>query len=143
MRRKPDPLLKTQPWRITAVFGPIERILHRLEMDGTVETAGRHVVFKDDGKGGWYDAIAAMRGVVEFHEIVALRLKKEIDLQPMVKFCNRLDAGMPLFEEDVTAVFRCISQCKAIVMNLRVSEAIDIIDTVRISAELDKLKAAA
>ena len=36
-----DPLLRHVPWKIAAVFFPLERVLSRLEIDGTVETAGR------------------------------------------------------------------------------------------------------
>ena len=88
MRRKPDPLLRTQPWRMTMVFGPIERILHRLESEGTVEVAGRHVVLKEDGRGGWYDAVAALRGVVEFHQLAQSRHGYPADVEALIKFAN-------------------------------------------------------
>lgn len=48
------------------IFSPLERVLHRLEADGTVEAGGRQIVFKEDSKGGWYDLPAALRGVVGF-----------------------------------------------------------------------------
>lgn len=79
MKRKPDPLLRTQPWRILAVFSPIE------------------------------------------------------------KFANKLHAGSPIFEADLVAVRAGIASCKAQAMRLRVSKASDIIQTVRVSAELDRI----
>lgn len=139
MKRKPDPLLRTQPWRILAVFSPIERVLHRLEADGTVEVAGRQVVFKEDGRGGWYDMVAALRGVIEFHQVATARYGIPADVAPLEKFANKLHAGSPIFEADLVAVRAGIASCKAQAMRLRVSQASDIIQTVRVSAELDRI----
>lgn len=143
MKRKPDPLLRTQPWKVTMVFGPIERILHQIETDGTINVAGRQVVFYEDGNAGWYDAIAALRGVIQFHELAASRHNLPIDLQAMTKFANKLDAGMLIFDRDIAAVRACITDCKRQALQLRVSQAQDIVDTIRISMEMDKLKEAA
>lgn len=140
MKRKPDPYLRTCPWRVTMVFGPLERILHRLEMDGTVETAGRQVVFKEDGKGGWYDLVEALRGVIEFHQLAASRHGLPVDLAAMERFANKLESAAPLFESDIAAVRACIAACKSQAMQLRLSQAVDIVDTVRISMEMDKIK---
>lgn len=143
MRRKFDPLLKTQPWKVVTVFGPIERILHRLEADGTIDVAGAHVVFKEDGRGGWYDAVAALRGVIQFHELAASRHNLPINVQALVKFANKLEVGAPIFERDIAEVRVCIAACKRQALQLRVSQATDIVDTIRISMELDKIKEAA
>lgn len=140
MKHRPDPYLRTQPWKIVTVFGPIERILHRLEADGTIDVAGRQVVFKEDGKGGWYDAVEALRGVIQFHELAATRHGLPVDVSALTKFANKLDAGAPLFEEDIAAVRRCIADCKKQALQLRVSQATDIVDTIRISMEIDKLR---
>jgi hypothetical protein len=143
MKRKPDPFLRTQPWKVTMVFGPIERILHRLEVDGTVEVAGRQVVFKEDGRGGWYDTVAALRGVIQFHELAASRHNLPVDLAALVRFANKLDAASTIFESDIEAVRACIAACKSQALKLRVCQAIDIVNTVRISMEMDKIKEAA
>lgn len=143
MKRRPDPLLRTQPWKVLTVFGPIERILHRLEADGTVEVAGRHVVFKEDGAGGWYDAVAALRGVIQFHQLAESRHGLPVSVEAMIRFTNKLDTAAPIFEADITAIRECIANCKRQALYLRVSQAQDIVDTIRISVEIDKLKVAA
>lgn len=143
MKRRPDPLLRTQPWKAMAVFHPLERVLHRLELDGTVETAGRQVVFHEDSQNGWYDLVAALRGVIQFHELAASRHALPVDVQAMVKFANKLEAGAPIFEADIQAVRACIAQCIKQALQLRVSQATDIVDTVRISMELEKIREAA
>ena len=143
MRRNPDPLLRTQPWRMTMVFGPIERILHRLESEGTVEVAGRHVVFKEDGRGGWYDAVAALRGVIEFHQLAQSRYGYPADVEALIKFANKLEAGAPIFEADLAQVRACIASCKRQALQLRLSQADDIVKTIQISMRLDSIKEAA
>jgi hypothetical protein len=138
MKRKPDPLLRTQPWRMIMVFGPIERILHGLETDGTVEVAGPHVVFKEDGRGGWYGAVAALRGVIEFHQLAQARYGLPVDVEALIKFANKLEAGSPIFEGDVAQARACIASCKRQAGPLRISQANDIVQTVQISMLLEK-----
>jgi hypothetical protein len=138
-KRKPDPLLKCCPWRIFAVFQPIEQILSRLEIDGTIEVAGRQVVFKEDSKGGYYDAPAALRGVAEFHDLAATRHHIPANTTPLWQFAAKLDAGMPLFEADIAAVRASINSCKQQAMHLRVSQAESILRTVQIGEQLDKI----
>lgn len=138
MKRKPDPLLRTQPWKIISVFGPIERILHRLESDGTVETDGRHIVFREDGRGGWYDAIAALRGVIQFHQIAEARYGIPSSTEGLVRFANKLDVSAPIFLEDIAMVRANIETCKRQALQLRVSQASDIADTISIGYEMEK-----
>lgn len=139
-RRHADPLLRTCPWKITAVWHPIEQILSRLRRSGEIDVAGTQVVFYEDGRGGWYDMIEAMRGVIQFHEIAASRLNIAVDVSGLVKFANKLEAAMPLFDADLDAVRKSMDSCMRQALNLRLSEALDIIDTVRISGEMEKLK---
>lgn len=143
MKKKPDPYLRCMPWKAAMVFGPIERILHRLETDGTVDAAGRQIVFYEDGNGGWYDMIAALRGVIEFHQLAAARYRIPASVESMVKFANKLDAGSPIFIEDIAAVRRDIDSCTRQAMSLRLSQAQDVLQTVRISMAMDKIKEAA
>ena len=135
-----DPLLRTVPWRVAAVFSPLERVLHRLEADGTVESSGRQIVFKEDSKGGYYDLPAALRGVVEFHRIAESRHQLPVEVDAMERFANKLEFGSPLFEQDLVDVRGNISSCKAQALRLRVSQADAIIRTVQIGAEIDRLK---
>ena len=142
MKRKPDPFQRTQPWKVFSVFHPIEQILAGIKRDGTIEVAGRQVVFKEHGRNGWYDAVAAIRGVIEFHQIAQDRYGILADTEPLAKFANKLDAGAPIFESDLESVALAITSCKRQAMALRVSQALDIVQTVQISAEFDKRKVA-
>lgn len=145
MKRKPDPYLRTQPWKVQSVFDPLERVLHRMEADSTVDTNGRQIVFHVDGKRGgrgWYDLVAALAGVIEFHQIAASRYGLPCDVDGLVRFATKLDVGSPIFEADVTAVRESIASCKAQAMNLRVSQAESLVNTVKISMEMDRVRVA-
>lgn len=138
-RAKPDPLLCETPDTLIEVFQPVESVLERIERDGTIDVAGRHVVMHVDGQGD-YDMIAALRGLIEFHQIAERRHGLPADVSALVKFANRLDAGAMLFESDIAAIRQCIAYCKRQAAGLRISQARDIVRTIQISAEFDKLK---
>lgn len=122
------------------MFAPLERVLHRIEVDGVVDVAGESIVFKEDGRGGWYDLRAALGGVIEFHQVAGTRHGLTVDVEPLKKFSAKLHYGTPLIMADIVNVRKCIDQCKRAAQHLRVSQATDIVNTVRISIELDKHK---
>lgn len=140
MKHKLDPYLRTCPWKVMFVWSPLETVLDQLERDGTVDTVGRQIVFREDMRGGQYDLVAALRGVVEFHQLASSRHGLPVDVSALDKFANKLESGSPIFEQDLAAVRETIVACKRQAMRLRVSEAADIVDTVRVSAEIDRLK---
>lgn len=138
-RRRPcDPLLRTQPWKVLSVFDPIERILHRLETDGTVEAVGQQVVFKDAAHQGYYDVPAALHGIADFHRIASLRYGCEATFAALERLANKLHHGSPVFECDLKAARADIASCKKQALRLRVSQAESILNSVRISAEFDR-----
>ncbi len=140
MKRKTyDPLLRVQPWRVMAVFQPLERVLARLEIDGTVDTDGRQVVFKEGTREDWYDLPAAIRGVAQFHELAG-RHGVTVDVTPLERFANKLEADSPIFERDIAKVRECIDACRQQALRLRVSQAVEILKTVQISAAMDDLE---
>ena len=141
-RKQYDPYLRLVPWRIDATFAPLERVLHRIEADGEVDVAGRQIVFREDMRGGWYDLLAALGGIIEFHQIAESRHGIGADLAPLIRLYTKLDKCAPLFETDLEAARRAIDSCKRAAQRLRASQAISIVDTVRISCELDKFRGA-
>jgi hypothetical protein len=118
-------------------------MLARLEQDGTVDVAGRQVVFYEDSRCGWYDVVAALRGVIEFHQLAQSRHGHQADVDALRKFANKLEAGAPIFEDDLAQVHACIASCKRQAMQLRLSQATDIVRTIQISMRMENIKAAA
>ena len=138
-----DPLLRTQPWKVMAVLSPIEGILKRLESDGTVDAIGRQIVFTESASGERFDLPEAILGVVDFHELAASKYGLPIDVNALRRFANKLHAGSPIFEADVEASHRCLQACWSQAMQLRVSQAADLVRTVQIGAEIEKIGRAA
>lgn len=139
-RRHYDPTLRTQPWKVLSVFMPIEQVLARMESSGTIDAAGGVPIFQEDGKGGWYEIVPALQGVIEFHQVALSRYGLPVDIAGLERLCNKLDLGAPIFQNDVDSAHRSIDSCKRQAMHLRVSQASSIVETVRISMELDRLK---
>ena len=138
--KKIDPRLRTQPWKIFAVFDPIERILSRIEREGVVDAAGGVPVFHEDSRGGWYEVVPAINGVIEFHEHAQTRYGLQCDVSGLKKLAKKLELGAPLFTGDITAARASIDTCKQQAGALRVSQALDLVRTVQISMEMDKLQ---
>ena len=137
-----DPLLITQPWKLLSVFAPVEEVIARIEADGTIDAAGGVPVFCESSNGGWYELTAALQGVIDFHVIARDRYGYAVDLTGLDRLRNKLDLGAPLFEDDLIAAKRAIVSCKQQAGRLRVSQAVDIVDTVRISMALENLPGA-
>ena len=139
MKRKPDPLIRAQPWRAMAVLSPLEAVLTRLERDGTVDAIGKQIVFTEASRGDRYDLPEAMRGVADFHKLARDKYGLPVEFESIEKLANKLDAGSPVFEADLDAVKRNIESCRQQAYQLRVSQAIYMLDAVRIGAELERL----
>jgi hypothetical protein len=134
--------LSAQPWKISTVFDPIERILHRLEADCTVDSAQGRPVFYEDSHRGWYDLVEALRGLIDFHQIAETRHGIAADTDGLIRFANKLHSSAPIFEQDLAQVRADIDTCKRQALRLTIDEATDIVQTIRISMELDKIKPA-
>lgn len=131
------------PWKITAVFYPLDRILHKIEAEGTVDVAQGKAVFKDCMRGDWYEMAPAMEGIVEFHELANARHGLAADTSGISRLAKKLEYASPIFESDIEAAKKSIESCKREALKLTLDEAQDILNTVRIASELDKLKKAA
>jgi len=131
--------LSSQPWKVSMVFDPIEQILHRMLTDGTIDCAQGRPVFREDGKGGWYEVVEALRGVIEFHQLAEARHGITAEVDGMIRLANKLHLSAPIFEEDIAATRANIETCKRQALRLTLDEATDIVQTIRISAEMARL----
>ncbi|QRM19536.1 hypothetical protein GBK02_09045 [Dechloromonas sp. TW-R-39-2] len=134
--------LAAQPWKVQSVFAPIERVLHRMQADGVIDCAQGRPVFHEDGRGGWYEVVAALRGVIQFHQLAEARHGIEAEVDGMVRLANKLDLAAPIFEEDIATVYADIESCKRQALRLTIDEATDIVKTIQISAAFDQIKLA-
>lgn len=73
-RQKPsraDLPLRLIPWNIHGVWAPIDRILAKLEIDGTAEYSGGEPVLYDPGTNDWHNSAQDIRGIAEFYDVAA------------------------------------------------------------------------
>lgn len=133
-----DLRMATIPWNIDQVWRPLEQIMDRMQIDGTVETAQGRPILYDAGTGGWYEIAPAIEGLIDFHRIAGSRHGWQIDLRPLEKLAAKLQHGTPIFEPDLQAVRTLAAQLKRHVGRLTLREAKDILTTVRIQIEMEK-----
>jgi hypothetical protein len=137
-RNPKDVPLKTQPWRLRAVFEPLEAILRQLEQEGTSDHARDGVaIFRDRIDGNWYETKTALLGVAECFQIHAERQNISIDTKPLEKLANKLHYAMPIFAADTQAAWICLDVLRAHCLRMTCGYAADLIKTIRIREELD------
>lgn len=144
-RIKPaDPLLRAEPWRVSLVFDPIEAVLSRLEIDGTITTAPNgSAVFIEPGHNEWYDTAEALRGIVEFHEIASNRRGEVAHIEGLRRLAELLAVGGDVTEDDIIQARADIAACKRQAFSMRRSEAESVVKVVSIGVQLDLQKEAA
>lgn len=143
-RPKPagDRLLKTQLWKVAAVFNPLEAILDQLETAGTIDvtTCGKPI-FKDAVDGRWYETPTAIMGVVDAYQMHQERLEIDLGLEPLRQLANKLNYDMPIFQADTEACRACLARMKAATLNMTSDYARQMIVDFQIKEELQKLAA--
>lgn len=141
-RPKPtgEQLLKTQPWKIAAVFNPLEAILNQLEQYGTidVEHFTDKPIFRDHNDGKWYETPIAIMGVVDAYQMHQERRGIDLQLDPLRKLAKKLEYGMPIFDTDTKACRECLSRMKRETMTMTANYASSLIVEFQIKEELMK-----
>ena len=128
--------LATMPWRIDAVWYPVESFLDRILREGTVDELHGKVAAHDDTTQRWYEFIPAVRGLLEFHRIAAQRHGWNMDLEPLSQLITKLANGSLIFAKDVLSAQNSIGPLKQMAGQLTLGEAVDINTTVNIKIKL-------
>lgn len=136
-----DVFMAYAPDRVSAVWEPLEAIIDRIATTGTVDVMRGTVVFNEGD--GWYDCVQALRDLLDFYELAKVRYGVDATTAPLYQFANKLDSGSPLFEPDIARVRCAIADCKIRSMSLRLSEVTDMLETLSIRRELQRLGVAA
>lgn len=137
-------LLKTQPWRLNAVFSPLESIIAQLEQHGTCDVAQDGTpIFLDAIDGCWYDTCVALDGVSEAFELHTERSGQSLNMRPLRQLSNKLRAGMMIFESDTAALKESLHAARSACMGMTIDYASDLIKTIRIREEMDRIQSEA
>ncbi|WP_155837561.1 hypothetical protein [Herminiimonas sp. CN] len=136
--------LRTMPWKVASVFGPMEAIIDQLEQDGTVDAVDSGApVFRDFEDGGLYDTCAAFTGVIDAYAIHEIRSGQALDLAPLRQLVNKLQYGMPIFDTDTRAVRACLARMKATTAQMTEAYADQLYRDYAIKNEIEKATSAA
>ncbi len=131
--------LRSQPWKVAAVFGPLEAILDQLEQHGTIDVAANGTaIFKDAVDGTWYDSAVAILGVVEAYEIHERRHQRKLELEPLRRLANMLGYGMRITGADTAAARACLARMRAETVEMTSDYAKGLIRDFKIKEEIEK-----
>lgn len=119
------------------VWSPVESLLESIERTGCAVMAGRKVVMPCEEE-GWYSAIPALRGLLDYHRLVGERIGIPADYAPLEKLANKLDAGSPLFEGDIASARAAVESCKRQAMSMTTDVARDVSRTISIRIAMKK-----
>jgi hypothetical protein len=132
--------LKMQPWKVRAVFQPLEAILDQLEQQGTVDATPAGVaIFRDAVDGHWYESCEAITGVAEAYEIHEIKTGRQLNLVPLRQLANKLKYSMPIFSADTEACRACLSRMRAETIEMTAGYARDLIKDFQIKEQLEKV----
>lgn len=130
--------LRTEPWRVEAVFSPLETILAMIERDGTVTSTISGVpIFQDTNDGCWYETTPSVEGIICAYEIHANRSGRAMPLEPLQRLVQKLRYAMPLQQSDVDAARATLAVLRRETMDMRVEYARDLVRTTQVRIEMD------
>lgn len=135
--------LRAEPWKVDAVFRPLESILDALDRDGTVTTTAAGVpIFRDGNDGCWYETAPAVEGVACAFEMHGKRQSRAVPVEPLLVLARKLRYAMPLEQADVAAARQALEALRAEAMQMTAAYARDLVQNTRIRIELDAKEAA-
>lgn len=141
-RQKPsraDLPLRLIPWNIHGVWAPLDRILAKLEIDGTAEYSGGEPVLYDPGTNDWHNSAQAIRGIAEFYQIAARRKNwQDVDTQPVTRIARLLETDEEITQQDIDDVRACSNVLRKLAGSLTLREARAYLDETCIKIEIEK-----
>ncbi|ENO80913.1 hypothetical protein B447_10618 [Thauera sp. 27] len=137
-RKRGDLPLRLLPWNIHGVWAPLDRILAKLELDGTAEYSGGEPVLYDPGTNDWHNSAQAIRGIADFHEVAALRKGWTINTEPITRFARLLELDDEITQQDIDDVRSCSVVLRTLAGSLTLREARAYLDETCIKIEIEK-----
>ncbi|MEN7527003.1 hypothetical protein [Cupriavidus sp. DL-D2] len=131
--------LRTQPWRVAAVFGPLEAVIAQIEQTGTVTANAQGMpIFKDGNDGCWYATVPAIEGIVDAYHTHQVRCGRTMPLDRLRQFARKLEYSSPLTLADCEAVREDIAVLRRETMSMRIDYASSLVTTTQIKIELQE-----
>lgn len=130
--------LRAQPWKIHAVFEPIEAILDEIEHSGTVSvTEDGTPIFSEMAHNEIYEFVPSLGGLIEAFDLHAERNSLPIVTEPLKRMCVKLDKGQMLDQFDMADCRRSIALLKGQSADMEAEYAYKLIRDIQIKFEIE------
>ena len=138
-RKRGDLPLRLLPWNIHGVWAPLDRILAKLEIDGTAEYSGGEPVLYYPGTNDWHNSAQAIRGIAEFYQVAARRKGwKGVQTEPITRFARLLELDDEITQQDIDDVRACSIPLRKLAGSLTLREAKACLNDTCIKIEVEK-----
>lgn len=117
------------------VLRPIEAIIERLDIDGTIDTIQGMAVYYDGED--TYEVVPALNGLTDWIELSAAKIGASISTEPLHELRKCLEFDMPVTEKKLNAVKSLLPKLRAFLSRLPVDVALSNLTTVQIGSYLN------
>lgn len=131
-------LNRPMPHEVHMVFEPIESFLRELAT-GEVKCAANGAAIFLHPEGEAYEAVPAVRGFMAAMQRILDHYQLEIDLAPVLKLCNKLDACMPITPDHLRQCEQVMAACRKAYSQMDVYQVKALVNTELIAHEFEQL----
>jgi hypothetical protein len=130
--------LRAQPWKIHAVFEPVEAILDEIEHSGMVSvTEDGKPIFSELAHNDVYEFVPSLCGLIDAFDLHAERNSLPIVTDALKLVCVKLDKEQMLDQYDLAGARQSIAALKAQSGDMEADYASRLIRDVQIKFELE------
>lgn len=115
---------------------PIEAIITRLDIDGTIDAIQGMPVYYDGED--TYEVVPALNGLADWIELSASKVGVHIDTDPLHELRKCLEFDMPVTEKKLNAVKSSLPKLRAFLSRLPADIALSNLTTVQIGSYLNE-----
>lgn len=119
------------------VLRPLEAIVDRLEIDGTVDVDGKGNPVFQAGDGEWYDAAGAIEGVMWHMEMWATRHRRELPLDGLRELVIAFRYCVPVQMSTMQKLRTALPLLRRAMGTGNPDEQVDLLRQTQIRAELE------
>lgn len=123
------------------VLRPLESIVDRLEIDGTVDVDGKGNPVFQAGDGRWYDAAGAIEGVMWHFEMFCTRHRRELPLDSLRELHIALKYIKPVMGSTLAKLKKDMPALRRAMAMADSDDQLDLLQQTRIKAELEARQA--
>ena len=130
--------LRAQPWKIHAVFEPIEAILEEIEQSGMISvTEEGKPIFSELAHNDVYEFVPSLCGLIDEFDLHAERNAPPIVTDALKRVCVKLDKGEMLDQYDLADARKSIAELKKQSGDMQADYAYRLVRDVQIKFELE------